>query len=115
MYEYRACLDHVLPDGTVILDVDLGFHINIKLPIHVYGIELPDYQSSDVNERTSATRTAQFITSTLGHAVIRLRTHGPHSPAGVFQGELFTQDVDGKDRSLADILVPMRMAKRRIA
>lgn len=55
MYTYRCKLDRVVDGDTVILDIDLGFHITIKRSVRLLGYNSPEiFGVKKINESFSA-------------------------------------------------------------
>ena len=48
MYTYNAKLIRVINGDTLDLEIDLGFDLNIKQRLKLYGVDTPDSRSSDL-------------------------------------------------------------------
>lgn len=59
MYEYNAQVIRVIDGDTLIMDIDLGFHVHKVVTIRLADIDCPEPRGDTVNEGLAAERFAQ--------------------------------------------------------
>ena len=85
MYEYTATLDRVIDGDTVVLNVDLGFHMKANLTFRLLGINAPEMHGVTHDKGQAA---KDFLIDLL---------------KGVTKLNISTHDQDKYGRWLADI------------
>lgn len=61
MYTYNAKVIRVIDGDTVELDIDLGFTIHWKSSCRLYGINTPELNSKDKDEKLKALEAKNFL------------------------------------------------------
>ena len=61
MYTYNAKVIRVIDGDTVVLDIDLGFTIHWKSSCRLYGINTPELNSRDKDEKLKALEAKNFL------------------------------------------------------
>lgn len=61
MYTYNAKVVRVVDGDTVVLDIDLGFTIHWKSSCRLYGINTPELNSRDKDEKLKALEAKNFL------------------------------------------------------
>jgi len=61
MYEYKARYIKVVDGDTLDLDVDLGFHTKTSLRFRILGINTPEKNSNDPEEKRKALVATQYV------------------------------------------------------
>ena len=61
MYTYNAKVIRVIDGDTVELDIDLGFTIHWKSSCRLYGINTPELNSKDKDEKLKAFEAKNFL------------------------------------------------------
>ena len=52
MYQYNITIDRVIDGDTVVVDIDLGFNINLyKQKVRLHGINAPESRTRDKEEK----------------------------------------------------------------
>ena len=46
-YRYRATVNRVVDADTLLLDIDLGFRVNVAIPIRVRGVNAPELRTEE--------------------------------------------------------------------
>jgi micrococcal nuclease len=68
MFEYQAKLVRVIDGDTLVLDVDLGFHVSIREKFRLAGINAPEVDTAEGREAK------KFIASQVDGGIIVIRT-----------------------------------------
>lgn len=95
MYEYHATLVRVIDGDTVILDVDLGFHMRGRLTFRLHGVDCPERGQPGALEAT------KFLTDALDGVPLTIRTHKGQT----FGRWLATITPEGAVQSVNDTLI----------
>jgi len=54
IFNYRARVDRVVDGDTIIMQIDLGFHMTAKVSVRLLGVDTPELRSKDPEERQRA-------------------------------------------------------------
>lgn len=65
MYIYKSTVIKIVDGDTVDLMVDLGFDINFKMRVRLYGINTPELRASDPTIVAKAQEAKTFVSSLL--------------------------------------------------
>lgn len=61
MYRYKALVEKVIDGDTIRLTIDLGFTVKWKSNCRLFGINAPELNSKDINERVKALEARQYL------------------------------------------------------
>ena len=107
-YIYRAKLDRVVDGDTIDAMIDVGFNIWVKKRIRYMGIDTWESRTRDLEEKAKGleakARNKELlmeVSSKSGY--FRLKSHGVGKYGRVL-GEIFIQDVDGKQYNINEQL-----------
>ena len=107
-YIYRAKLDRVVDGDTIDALIDVGFDIWVKKRIRYMGIDTWESRTRDLEEKAKGleakARNKELlmeVSSKSGY--FRLKSHGVGKYGRVL-GEIFIQDVDGKQYNINEQL-----------
>ena len=97
MYEYSCQVTRVVDGDTIDADLDLGFNIQHKCRVRLYGIDTPESRTRDKDEKARGKLAAKFLQDAIsnGNHVI-LQTQLKDSK-GKFGRVLASVIVDGID------------------
>lgn len=80
MYEYKASFIRVIDGDTVVLDIDLGFHVTLRQTVRLAGINTAELHSANPVEREKAIKARDAITIMLVMAkLVIARTEKPYA------------------------------------
>jgi micrococcal nuclease len=60
VFSYRAKVDRVIDGDTIVMMIDLGFHMTAKVSIRLYGVDTPELRSRDAKEKEAARNARAF-------------------------------------------------------
>lgn len=60
IFNYRARVDRVVDGDTLIMQIDLGFHITAKVSVRLLNVDTPELRSKDPDERQRAQSARAF-------------------------------------------------------
>lgn len=63
MYEYKCRIVKVIDGDTVDCEIDLGFHIYIIKRVRLLGVDTPEMNSSNEDQRLAARAAKDFVIS----------------------------------------------------
>jgi micrococcal nuclease len=112
MYVYRAALLRVVDGDTVDVAVDLGFNITIKQRVRLEGVNTPELNSSDREERSKAVQARALVEECLRENRLELHTFKPYptDKYGRYLARIFFKSGDDL-RSLGDLLLERGLAQ----
>jgi micrococcal nuclease len=61
MYNYKATIVNVVDGDTVDAIIDLGFNIQIKERLRLYGIDTPEIRTKDLEEKEKGFAAKDFV------------------------------------------------------
>lgn len=107
-YIYRAKLDRVLDGDTIDAMIDVGFDIWVHKRIRYMGIDTWESRTINLEEKklglAAKERNKELLESVSSKpGYFRLRSHGVGKYGRVL-GEIFIQDVDGKQYNINEQL-----------
>jgi micrococcal nuclease len=107
-YIYRAKLDRVLDGDTIDAMIDVGFDIWVHKRIRYVGIDTWESRTRNLEEKklglAAKERNKELLESVSSKpGYFRLRSHGVGKYGRVL-GEIFIQDVDGKQYNINEQL-----------
>jgi|TARA_R100000908_G_C3608453_1_gene59931 micrococcal nuclease len=107
-YIYRAKLDRVVDGDTIDAMIDVGFDIWIKKRIRYMGIDTWESRTRDLEEKAKGleakARNKELLMEVSAKSgYFRLKSHGVGKYGRVL-GEIFIQDVDGKQYNINEQL-----------
>ena len=100
-YIYRAKLERVVDGDTIDALIDVGFDIWVKKRIRYMGIDTWESRTRDLEEKAKNKELLMEVSSKSGY--FRLKSHGVGKYGRVL-GEIFIQDVDGKQYNINEQL-----------
>ena len=108
-YIYRAKLERVVDGDTIDAMIDIGFDIWIKRRIRYMGIDTWESRTRDLDEKkkglAAKARNKELIEKVSSKpGYFRLKSHGVGKYGRVL-GEVFVQDVDGKQYNINETLI----------
>jgi len=74
MYTYNAKVVRVVDGDTILCDIDLGFHVNIRKSVRLDGIDTPEKNSRVVSEREKAAKATARTKYTLENKIVFIKT-----------------------------------------
>lgn len=112
MYVYRATLLRVVDGDTVDVAIDLGFNVAIKQRVRLEGVNTPELNSSDPNDRSRAVQARALVEESLGENWLELHTFKPYptDKYGRYLARIFFKSGDDL-RSLGDLLLERGLAQ----
>tara|TARA_B110000211_G_scaffold140620_1_gene160736 strand:+ start:221 stop:610 length:390 start_codon:yes stop_codon:yes gene_type:complete len=107
-YIYRAKLDRVLDGDTIDAMIDVGFDIWVHKRIRYMGIDTWESRTRNLEEKklglAAKERNKELLESVSSKpGYFRLRSHGVGKYGRVL-GEIFIQDIDGKQYNINEQL-----------
>ena len=107
-YVYRAKLDRVVDGDTIDAMIDVGFDIWVHKRIRYMGIDTWESRTRNLDEKklglAAKERNKELLESVSSKpGYFRLRSHGVGKYGRVL-GEIFIQDVDGKQYNINEQL-----------
>jgi len=107
-YIYRAKLDRVVDGDTIDAMIDVGFDIWVKKRIRYMGIDTWESRTRDLEEKAKGleakARNKELLMEVSAKSgYFRLKSHGVGKYGRVL-GEIFIQDVDGKQYNINEQL-----------
>ena len=107
-YIYRAKLDRVLDGDTIDAMIDVGFDIWVHKRIRYMGIDTWESRTRNLEEKklglAAKARNKELLESVSSKpGYFRLRSHGVGKYGRVL-GEIFIQDIDGKQYNINEQL-----------
>lgn len=113
MYKYKCTVVRWIDGDTLEVMIDLGFFVNIKQTIRLFGVNAPELRSKNLQEKALAKKALDLVQSTcpVGTTVIAETTKpNPRDKYGRFLANLILPDK----RSLNEILeVPNYILSRQ--
>jgi len=108
-YIYRAKLDRVVDGDTVDALIDVGFDIWVKKRIRFMGLDAWESRTRDLEEKklglAAKARLIELLLETSSKSgYFRLKSHGVGKYGRVL-GELFVEDIDGKQWNVNETLI----------
>jgi micrococcal nuclease len=108
-YIYRAKLERVVDGDTIDALIDVGFDIWIKKRIRYSGIDTWESRTRDLEEKkrglAAKARNKQLLEKVSAKSgYFRLKSHGVGKYGRVL-GEIFVQDVEGKQYNINETLI----------
>ena len=97
MYTYKSRVEKIIDGDTVRLDIDLGFTVHWKSNCRLYGINTPELNSKNPEEKIRALEAKQYLIDNL--------------PAEV---TIISRELDKYGRPLVDIYVDKRLINQEI-
>ena len=98
MYTYNIKLDRVIDGDTIDAIIDLGFDVSIKKRVRFSGINTPESQTRDLEEKARGLAAKDRVKQLLeGCNTIQLTSHGVWK-YGRCLGELRIDVVDGQEK-----------------
>lgn len=97
MYYYNSRVEKVIDGDTVRLDIDLGFTVHWKSNCRLYGINTPELNSKDPEQKIKALEAKQFLIDNLPEKVV-----------------IHSRELDKYGRPLVDIYVDKRLINDEI-
>tara|TARA_R110000796_G_scaffold171135_1_gene288135 strand:- start:43 stop:432 length:390 start_codon:yes stop_codon:yes gene_type:complete len=108
-YIYRAKLDRVVDGDTIDAMIDVGFDIWVKKRIRYMGVDTWESRTRDLDEKklglAAKARNKELLEKVSAKSgYFRLKSHGLGKYGRVL-GEIFIQDVEGKQYNINETLV----------
>lgn len=110
MYTYKAKLIKVIEGDTIDASVDLGFDINIRLRIKMYGIITPDPRSKDLNEQEKAINVKSKLLELIGNDFIVETIHNKRGKYGRTMGIVYIKH-EGELVNVNQLLISQGLAQ----
>jgi len=107
-YIYRAKLDRVVDGDTIDAMIDLGFNTWVKRRIRYMGLDTWESRTRDLDEKkkglAAKARNKELLEKVSSKSgFFRIKSHGTGKYGRVL-GEIFIQDVDGKQYNINETL-----------
>ena len=108
-YIYRAKLDRVVDGDTIDAMIDLGFNTWVKRRIRYMGLDTWESRTRDLDEKkkglAAKARNKELLEKVSSKSgFFRIKSHGTGKYGRVL-GEIFIQDVEGKQYNINETLV----------
>ena len=110
LYNYKAELTNVVDGDTIDITIDLGFGINMKKRVRIYGIDTPELRSRNPFERLAAQNVKHVVEILLNDGDMYVKTIKDKDKYGRYLAEVFIVKHD-IIHSLSDYLVLNELAK----
>jgi len=108
MYKYNAELIRVIDGDTIVVYVDLGFNVKMKMTVRLYGINAPESRTRDLEEKKKGLATKRYVKIMLSKAT-NIQIHSIKDKKGKFGRYL--AEVIYDNVNLNKQLVKLKMAK----
>tara|TARA_R110000796_G_scaffold7875_1_gene26574 strand:- start:350 stop:748 length:399 start_codon:yes stop_codon:yes gene_type:complete len=107
-YIYRAKLDRVVDGDTIDAMIDLGFNTWVKRRIRYMGLDTWESRTRDLDEKkkglAAKARNKELLEKVSSKSgFFRIKSHGTGKYGRVL-GEIFIQDIDGKQYNINETL-----------
>jgi len=107
-YIYRAKLDRVVDGDTIDAMIDLGFNTWVKRRIRYMGLDTWESRTRDLDEKkkglAAKARNKELLEKVSSKSgFFRIKSHGTGKYGRVL-GEIFIQDVEGKQYNINETL-----------
>ena len=112
MYTYQCNTIRVIDGNTVDAVIDLGFNVNIRQRIKLYGVNVSDIRSSDDTVRQQAVASKQKLTELLGNEFVCETIVNKRGKAGRVMGKLSTIGSNGSQVNINQQLIDQGFAER---
>ena len=91
MYQYNITMNRIIDGDTVVVDIDLGFNINLyKQKVRLYGINAPESRTRDKEEKFRGLAAKARLKEILRDRELRLESK-EKGKYGRILGELFVK------------------------
>lgn len=97
MYYYNSRVEKIIDGDTVRLDIDLGFTVHWKSNCRLYGVNAPELNSKDPEERIKALEAKEYLIDNLPEKVV-----------------IQSLELDKYGRPLVDIYVDKRLINEEL-
>lgn len=77
IFNYRARVDRVIDGDTIVMQIDLGFHMTAKVSVRLLDVDTPELRSQDPDERQRAQFAKAFTDVWCNEAMGNPRTTDP--------------------------------------
>ena len=108
MYEYGCTVTRVVDGDTIDVVLDLGFSILHKCRVRLYGIDTPESRTRDKDEKARGKIASKFLKDAIDDGkkvVLRSKLKDSKGKYGRVLGEIFIEDVDGKQYNINEQLI----------
>ena len=105
MWEYQIKVLRVLDGDTVDARVDLGFKVDHRIRIRIYGLNTPETRTRDLEEKKRGLHSKSVLKQWIADADrVILKSHGV-GKFGRCLGEVFVEMDDGSKFSVAERMI----------
>ena len=112
MYEYKCKVERVVDVSTIDAEIDLGFNVNVRQRIKLYGIEGASLQTNDPVQKEKALNARTRLIEILSKEVIVQTILNKRGKFGRVLGYIYVTDENGNRKCVNDILVEEGFATR---
>jgi micrococcal nuclease len=95
-YWRRARVEKVVDGDTIQVDIDLGFYTSVVHRLRLLGVDTPEVNSRDADERARAQAAMAFTSAWLAE-------HAAHAQSTEWPFNMRTEKADSFGRFLADV------------
>lgn len=74
MYDYKAVVTKVIDGATIEVQIDLGFSLYHIVKVKLYGVDVHDIRSHDLDEKSLASSEKDFLSNLVLDKIIKINT-----------------------------------------
>lgn len=110
-YWYRALCLRVVDGDTIDIEIDLGFRLAFDMRVRLYGINTPELNSKDSEERSRAVMAKDFVAAKIDGQLVVINSHKDRTEKyGRYLATVFYADSMGVWVNLNEELVRVGLA-----
>lgn len=107
--EYPALVKRVIDGDTIVVTIDLGFSIFHDMPLRMYGINAPETNSTNPEERVNGVLAKKWLTDKIMDKAVRVQSVKPNDKYGRYLAEVWLDDDAVK--SVNQMMIDEKLAK----
>lgn len=112
MYEYKCKLTRVIDGNTIDAEIDLGFNVIVRQRIRLFGIETPQLQTNDPQQKEKGVTARTRLIELLPKEFIANTILNKRGKFGRVLAYVYFEKEDGTRVCLNDIMVEEGIATR---
>lgn len=74
LYRYNALITKIIDGDTIDAMVDLGFSIHTNIRFRLHGIDTPEKNATDINERIVANNATTFVSNAILNKIVTIES-----------------------------------------
>lgn len=103
VYEYPAEVLSVYDGDTITVDIDLGYKVNVRDKVRIYGIDTPEIRTRDKEEKRRGYEAKKFLHSFIFGKKVTIKTH-KQEKYGRILADVFLEE-DGTKINIAEEMI----------